>query len=119
MRYHSRLKLCLEAHMDYSEVNWRDVFRYKVNGKLYWRRGAGNHVMRGQQAGKYVDKDGYHVVMYRKQQYRVHKIIWWMLRGPITKGMEIDHLTGSVTTIVFRTCGWWIKAGKPGTPKGA
>ena len=79
--------------MDYESIAWRKLFTYSA-GKLFWNsRGSGvSHC--GTQAGTYKDKDGYHILMHKKKQYRVHKIIWYMLRDPIPEGMQIDHING-------------------------
>lgn len=42
-----------------------------------------------------IDTDGYIRTTIQGVKYRVHRIIWEMLKGKIPEGMEIDHIDGN------------------------
>lgn len=42
------------------------------------------------------DRDGYIRVRILGKEYRAHRIIWEMLRGPIPEGYLVDHIDGDV-----------------------
>ena len=43
----------------------------------------------------YIQEDGYIQAHICRKTYRVHRIIWEMLKGPIPEGYVIDHIDGN------------------------
>lgn len=41
-----------------------------------------------------LDRDGYVRVRKDGKEYRAHRLIWEMLKGPIPEGLLIDHIDG-------------------------
>ena len=60
-----------------------EKFKYE-DGKLY-------HKKNGKQAG-HLMTDGYFGITIKGRQYRLHRVIWTMLKGQIPYGVEIDHI---------------------------
>ena len=71
-----------------------ELFRYDpVLGKLFNRVTRNNRVAKaGDEAGTY--DDGYRRVKLNGKKEMVHRLIWEMFKGPIPKGMTIDHING-------------------------
>lgn len=40
------------------------------------------------------DRDGYGRLWYNKKTWRVHRLAYFLVRGPLIKRLEIDHLCG-------------------------
>jgi len=43
------------------------------------------------------DGSGYYQVHFKGARYRVHRVVWFLLNGPIPEGAVIDHKDGNVT----------------------
>ena len=71
-------------------LDWNNLFYYK-NGKLYNKIPRGRSVKANTEAGK-IDSHGYRDVRVKGINYRVHRIIWTMLKGNIPEGKVIDHI---------------------------
>lgn len=71
-------------------IDWNEMFEYD-NGKLIWRDDAGRKTRKGKVAGHSGTK-GYTSIWLSGRKYFAHRIIWEMHNGPITGGLEIDHI---------------------------
>lgn len=72
-------------------IDWNELFEYD-NGNLIWRDdAAGRKARKGEVAGHSGSK-GYTSIWYSGRKYLAHRIIWEMHNGPITGGLEIDHI---------------------------
>ena len=67
-------------------MNFNDICEY--NDGLLLKKGT-NHVY------GYVDMYGYIQAHINHKTYRVHRIIWEMLKGNIPDGYVIDHIDGN------------------------
>lgn len=74
-------------------MNWSNIFTYK-KGLLYWKISPITRIKVGNFAGYFSKPYGYQEVKYQQKEYRAHRIIWEIFKGPIPSGMEIDHIDG-------------------------
>lgn len=73
-------------------VKWRDLLDYdSKTGILKWRIRAAHNVFPGMEAGT-VNRQGYKVLTYRRNQYQAHRIAFFLLQGYFPK--MIDHVNG-------------------------
>lgn len=73
-------------------MEWGKYFEYK-EGELYWKISPSRNTKVGQKAG-FLNNLGYKQVRLKKKAYKVHRVIWEMLKGPIQEGYQIDHING-------------------------
>lgn len=71
-------------------IDWNELFEYN-NGNLIWREDDGRKARKGKVAGHSGSK-GYTSIWCSGRKYFAHRIIWEMHNGPITGGLEIDHI---------------------------
>jgi len=71
-------------------MNWNEYFTYG-DGRLYWKVTNSNREQIGSIAGFY-DKEGYRLVGLKGKDYKMHRIIYEMLVGPIPEGLHVDHI---------------------------
>lgn len=71
--------------MDFSEYIFYD------SGKLRWKKKTGRSTQLGKEIGVNSGK-GYLTFKFFGSRYKVHRVVWMMLKGPIPDGMEIDHI---------------------------
>ena len=69
------------------------LFDYK-DGKLFWKVARSNRIAVGDEVGSPTG-NGYLKVSINKSYYKVHRVIWTMLKGEIPAGMQIDHIDGN------------------------
>lgn len=68
----------------------RSIFRYNsFNGKIYWIKAPRRGVSAGSEAG-FMDKDGYKVVGINKKEYKVHRLVHYIIHGYDSEN-QIDH----------------------------
>lgn len=65
-----------------------EIFEYREDGTLYWRKTVGSRAVKGNRAGR-VARGGYWVVNYKKKQYMLHRIVYAMHTGEWPP--EVDH----------------------------
>lgn len=87
-------------------MNWHDHFTYDGDsGKLIWKWRP-RHLFKtdlawvsvnGRQSGTEAGtpSNGYLAARIDYKQYKVHRIIWEMMNGPIPDGYQIDHIDGN------------------------
>jgi hypothetical protein len=84
--------------LDTSHICWHDYFYYDETSPTFLRwavdlldsRGQVTaHAQRGKIAGK-KNKDRATVLLHGRR-YKVHRVIWELLKGPIPFGMIVDH----------------------------
>lgn len=76
--------------------DWLDCFSLSDDFKLFWKlrddvRTQWNVRYAGREAGT-KGSGGYAQVIVNCKPIGAHRIIWEMYNGPISKGMEIDHI---------------------------
>lgn len=73
-------------------MNWNDIFKYN-DGNLIWNVSTSNRVKVGDKAGN-IRKDGYKEIKVNNKRYLVHRLIWEIHYGYISKDKQIDHING-------------------------
>jgi hypothetical protein len=84
---------------DYEELFYYDIssptfLRWKIDcysGKGYKIK----HVLAGDPAGSLNGTEGYSQIHYKRNMYRVHRIIFEMFNGEISKDYIVDHIDGN------------------------
>lgn len=75
-------------------ILWEDLLTYNPNtGELHWKVRTSQRTPAGAIAGS-IDRRGYRVFTYKGNQYKAHRVIWEMFRGPIKSKGVIDHTDG-------------------------
>jgi len=69
----------------------KKLFEYQA-GLLYWRIKPSPRINIGAQAGC-VDKNGYRIIRINKQNYKAHRIIFFMFNGYWPE--MVDHINGN------------------------
>lgn len=73
-------------------IDWHNIFCIDIdNGKLCWKHPK---LGRKQDVG-WVNANGYRYFEFEGKAYRVHRVIWEMMYGPIPKEKIIDHINGN------------------------
>lgn len=67
-------------------MNFNDICEY--DDGLLLKKGS-DHVY------GYIDSQGYIQVNIGYVNYRAHRVIWEMLKGPIPEGLVVDHIDGN------------------------
>ena len=67
-------------------MNFNDICDY--DDGLLFKKGS-DHIY------GYLDENGYIQAHINRKTYRVHRIIWEMLKGPIPENYMIDHIDGN------------------------
>lgn len=76
-------------------MNWHELFVYEPEtGKLFWKVKpcAKGRVYAGDEVGRGQNPNDYIRTSYRRKKYLAHRIIYEMFNGPISEGMEVDHI---------------------------
>lgn len=71
---------------------FNEVFEYK-DGKVYWKISNTNAIKVGQEIGT-ENARGYKRVSIDGNTYAVHRVIWIMFYGELSKETQIDHING-------------------------
>ncbi|HHB9522635.1 TPA: HNH endonuclease signature motif containing protein [Yersinia enterocolitica] len=73
-------------------INWNDYFTYDPDeGLLRWKVKLSNRTKIGANAGS-IGSHGYQQLMIFGKRRLAHRVIWEMLNGEISYGMQIDHI---------------------------
>lgn len=75
--------------MSTTKINCGDIFHYD-NGVLRWKHQK-RKMLSGSLAGT-IANTGYVIICVDYKKFLAHRIIWEMFNGPITDGMQIDHI---------------------------
>jgi hypothetical protein len=76
-------------------IKWSDYFTYDtLTGILRWKHKHCSKICVGDIAGC-PTTHGYLVVRLHGKLYKVHRIVYEMINGPIPPHMEIDHVNGT------------------------
>jgi hypothetical protein len=71
---------------------FNEAFEYS-DGKLYWKISNTNAIKVGQEVGTEYAR-GYRRVSLDGSVYAVHRVIWTMFHGELTKETQVDHING-------------------------
>ena len=71
---------------------FNEVFEYR-DGKLYWKISNTNAIKVGQEIGT-ENARGYRRVSIDGNTYAVHRVIWVMFYGELSKETQVDHING-------------------------
>jgi hypothetical protein len=71
---------------------FNEVFEYR-DGKLYWKISNTNAIKVGQEIGT-ENARGYRRVSIDGNTYAVHRVIWIMFYGELSKETQVDHING-------------------------
>ncbi|ATI17090.1 hypothetical protein [Escherichia phage IMM-001] len=61
------------------------------NGKLRWKKKTGRSTQIGKEIG-INSGSGYLTFKFYGKRYKVHRVVWMIMVGPIPDGMETDHI---------------------------
>jgi hypothetical protein len=71
-----------------------DVLRYEPDtGKFFWTVVRWRKIRVGDPAG-FISHSGYLEIRYNYQNYRAHRIAWYLHTGKDPKTLQIDHING-------------------------
>jgi citrate synthase len=71
---------------------FNEVFEYR-DGKMYWKISNTNAIKVGQEIGT-ENARGYRRVSIDGNTYAVHRVIWIMFYGELSKETQVDHING-------------------------
>lgn len=82
----------------------REIFEYK-EGHLFWKRRPLSHFPNERSFGMWntryasteagtPDGRGYISIMYKKERFKRHQLVWIYFKGAIPKDQEVDHIDG-------------------------
>lgn len=74
-------------------MDWNDIFNYCPDtGALSWKIRLPRSASKIGEVAGCLNKRGYMQVMVRGKTYKLHRIIYEMVNGPIPSGLQIDHI---------------------------
>jgi hypothetical protein len=74
-------------------LDWNEWFYYR-DGQLYWKKVNVRSPAKVDSVAGFYDSNGYRQVQLNDKKYRVHRIIYELLKGPIPESLFIDHVNG-------------------------
>ena len=75
-------------------VGLEDVLRYEPDtGKFFWTVVRWRKIRIGDPAG-FIAPSGYLEIRYNYQNYRAHRVAWYLHNGEDPKALQIDHING-------------------------
>jgi len=73
----------------------RKRLAYRSDGVLIWKRIEGQRYKPGCVAGTYNKRDGYFQIGICNSTFRLHRVIWGIIKREDPLGAQIDHINGN------------------------